>query len=246
MAKSAALGCNLYVAGYELSGDISTFGARGGPALLDSTGIDRSANERLGGLRDGGIDFTAFFNPATTRAHPRLASLPTTDVIVSVGIGTTLGDHGVACTAKQANYDGKRGADGAFMFGVAAQSSATGVEWGLQGTAGIRTDTTATNGASIDNSAAFATTAFGLQAYLHVFAFTGTSVTAAVQDSADNSAFAAVTGGAFTAATGITSQRIATSNTLTIRRYLRVVTTGTFSNAQFAVLLVRNDTATAF
>jgi hypothetical protein len=55
-----------------------------------------------------------------------------------------------------------------------------------------------------------------------------------------------VTGGGFTAATGVTSQRIATSSSQTVERYLRVVTTGTFSSAVFAVTVVRNDTAVSF
>ncbi|MBH1939044.1 hypothetical protein I5Q34_33115, partial [Streptomyces sp. AV19] len=54
------------------------------------------------------------------------------------------------------------------------------------------------------------------------------------------------TGGAFTAATGVTSERIATAAGQTVERYLRVVTTGTFSNAVFAVSVVRNSTATVF
>ena len=32
----------------------------------------------------------------------------------------------------------------------------------------------------------------------------------------------------------------------TVRRYLRAVSSGTFSNAQFVVLAVRNDTTVAF
>jgi hypothetical protein len=55
-----------------------------------------------------------------------------------------------------------------------------------------------------------------------------------------------VTGGGFTAATGITTQRIATAVGQTVERYLRVTTTGTFTNAVFAVSVCRNDTATAF
>jgi hypothetical protein len=87
-----------------------------------------------------------------------------------------------------------------------------------------------------------------LQAYLHVFSFAGTSVTVKLQESSDNGggdAFADVTGGAFTAATGRTWQRIATG-TQNVKRYLRVVTTGTFSSAVFAVMVAYNRTAVVF
>lgn len=247
MPKQNGLGDQLYVAGYNLSGDIGSLGKiGGGPALLDVTGIDKSANERIGGLRDGGIDFTAFFNPSAGQEHVRLSTLPYADVVVSYLRGQAVGNPGAALIAKQTNYDGKRGNDGAFTFDTSAVANGFGLEWGYQGTAGIRTDTTATNGAAVDRGATFASTAFGLQAYLHVFSFTGTSCTVKIQDSADNSTFADLTGGGFTAATTITSQRIATSSTQTVRRYLRVATTGTFSSCTFCVIMVPNEVAVAF
>ena len=62
-----------------------------------------------------------------------------------------------------------------------------------------------------------------------------------IQDSADNSAFANITGlNAFTAATGSTFERIETDTLArTIRRYLKVNTTGTLSECTFAVVAVR-------
>jgi hypothetical protein len=87
-----------------------------------------------------------------------------------------------------------------------------------------------------------------LQAYLQVFSFTGTSVTVKIQESSDNAvgdAFADVVGGTFTAATGRTAERIATA-AINVERYLRVVTTGTFSSAVFAVTAIRNDTSVVF
>ncbi|MFI9235768.1 hypothetical protein [Streptomyces sp. NPDC053079] len=248
MAKQSGLGDNLYVAGYDLSGDIGSLGGiSGGPAALEVTAIDKSAFERIGGLRDGKLEYTAFFNKATDRAHLRLSTLPTTDVITSYFRGTALGGASANIVAKQLNYDGTRGNDGAFTFAVEAQANGYGIQWGKSLTAGKRTDTTATNGSSVDFGTG--STAFGLQAFLHVFAFTGTSVTVKLQESSDDGsgdAWADVTGGAFTAATGVTSERIATSASQTVERYLRVVTTGTFSNAVFAVSVIRNDTATVF
>lgn len=247
MSKQSGLNMRLFVAGYDFSGDIGSIDKiGGGPAALEVTGIDKSAIERIGGVRDGAIEFSAFFNKATDRAHLRLSPLLTTDQIVTACVGTTLGNPAAATVAKQINYDGNRAADGSFTFDVQALANGYGVEWGRQGTAGIRTDTAATNGSSIDDTAS---SAFGLQAYLHVFAFTGTSVTVKLQESSDDGAGDAwtdVTGGGFTAATGVTSQRIATSSTLAVERYLRVVTTGTFSNAQFHVTIVRNQTSVVF
>lgn len=248
MGKQSGLGDNLYIAGFDLSGDIGSLKRiGGGPELLEVTGINKSAFERIGGKRDGSLEYTSWFNPAVGAAHDVLSNLPATDVITTYCRGTTLGNAAACIVGKQLNYDGTRGDDGALSFDVEEPGSGYALEWGRLLTAGKRTDGAAANGTGVDFGTG--STAFGLQAYLHVFAFTGTSVTVKIQESSDNGvgdAFADVAGGAFTAATGVTSQRIATASGLTVERYLRAVTTGTFSNAVFAVVAVRNDTAVSF
>lgn len=242
MAKQTGLGDRLYVSGYDLSGDIGSIQRiAGGVAALDLTDITQSAYDREGGLRDGGIDFTAWFDKATGAAHPRLSLLPTTDVAVTYCRGLGIGNAAASCVAKQIDYSGNRGQDGAFPLTVSTQANGYGLEWGRQITAGLRTDTTATNGASYDGAAS---TSFGAQYYLHVTAFTGTSVTIKVQDSADDSAWADVSGAAFATVTGVGWERIAVTGT--IRRYVRVVTSGTFTSATFLVQSNRNLTAVTF
>lgn len=245
--KQSGLGDNAYIGGYDLSGDVSALTTiRGGPMALDVTGISSSAYERIGGLRDGEISFNTWFNDGALREHVALSSLPTTDTQVMYFRGTTLGNPVAAMVAKQINYDWQRNADGTLQGTVQALSNGYGLEWCRSLTAGKRTDTTATNGSSVDDSAS---SAFGLQAYLQVFSFAGTSVTVTIQESSDDGAgdaFAAVVGGAFTAATGITTERIATASGLTVERYLRAVTSGTFTSAVFAVAYARNATAVVF
>lgn len=247
MTKQGGMGDNLYVAGYDLSGDIGSLGRiGGGPAVKAVTAINKSAFERIGLLRDGGMEFMSWFNPDADMGHDRLSTLPTADTQLTYCRGTALGGPAAGLVGKQIDYKGNRADDGAFSFSTEALCNGYGLEWGVQLTAGKRTDTTATNGSSVDFSTAGS---FGLQAYLHVFAFTGASVTVKLQQSSDNGvgdAWADVTGGGFTAATGVTSQRIATAGGQAVERYLRVVTTGTFSNAIFAVMVARNDTAVSF
>ncbi|HWN01342.1 MAG TPA: hypothetical protein VNO54_30185, partial [Streptosporangiaceae bacterium] len=198
MAKTGGLGDNLYIAGFNSSGDIQQLGSiSGGPALLNFTGIDKSAYERQGGLRSGQIEYTAFFNhvAAGVGTHERLSALPRTDQIVTYCRGTTIGDAAASIVSKQINYDPSRADDGMFTFGVSAQSNGYGIEWGQQLTAGMRTDGAATNGTGLDT---LASASFGGQAYLQVSAFTGTDVTVKIQDSADNVTFADVAGFNFT------------------------------------------------
>lgn len=251
MSKTSGLGDALYVSGYDLSGDTQALGAiGGGPAAMDVTSINRSAFERIGGLREGRIEWTSFFNDASGQAHPILKTLPTTDAQIMYCRGTALGNPAAAMISKQINYDGSRESDGMFTFNLQSQSNGYGLEWGKLLTAGTRTDTAATNGTSVDFGTG--STAFGAQFYLQVTEFTGTDVTITVQESSDDAVgdpFAAVTGGAFTQVTaGPTTQRIATAAGQTVERYLRVVTstTGGFTSLSFTVLAVRNDVEVKF
>lgn len=158
MAKTTGLGDNFYVAGNDLSNDTSSLSKiSGGPALLDVTGINSSAYERLGGLRNGGIDFAGFFNP--TGAHPVLSALPTADVVCTYARGATLGNPGACMVAKQVDYNPTRAANGDLTTAVSTQSNAFGLEWGVQLTAGLRTDTAATNGTSVDGAPGLTTPA---------------------------------------------------------------------------------------
>jgi hypothetical protein len=242
MAKSTGLNSRLYLGGDDISGDIQSVAISGGPALLDVTDITQSAYARLGGLRDGNIKVVSYWDPAL--AHPVLSALPTSDQIVTYATGTAIGSPAASLNGLQINYDGTRGTDGSYTFAVEAQADGFGLEWGVMLTPGMRTDTTATAASSANSFDTLASASFGGQAYLHVNAFSGTSVTVAIWDSADNSTFAAVSTFAFTAATAAsTQQRIAIINTATIRRYVAVATTGTFSSAQFAVQLTKNPVA---
>lgn len=254
MAKQSGIGDNLYIAGVDVSGDIGSIQRiGGGPSLLDVTAINKGGMERIGGQFAGELGFSSYFNDggSANRAGAggstflTLSSLPSSDVILTYARGTTLGNKGAGMIGKQVNYDLNRGQDGALLFSTQALNNAFPLEWGVQLTAGKRTDTTATaagSGTSVDDTG-LVSTAFGWSAYLHVFSFTGTSCTISIHDSANNSTFTLLSGASFTAATGVASQRIqAASATATVRRYLSVNTAGTFSSCVFAVLFVRHTT----
>lgn len=247
MPKTSGLGDNFYVGGYDLSGDINAVNTIGNSVgTLDVTGINKYAYERVGGQIQGTLEFTSLFNPTTGQAHDILSNLPTADVQMSYFRGQAVGNPAASMISKQPNYDGSRADDGDFKFAVQAVSNGYGLEWGQQLTAGVRTDTAATNGASIDTSASLS---FGGQAYLHVFGFTGTDVTIKIQDSANDSTWADVSGFGFTQITaGNTTQRLQLGSTATLRRYLRVITetSAGFTSVAFAVNVVKNTATTAF
>jgi hypothetical protein len=314
MSKQSGLGARFLVGGYDVSGDINALDSISGSlGLLDSTDITQSAHSRIPGLRDGSMSFTSFFDAAN--AHPVLSALPTADELMTFLVpALAIGSAGVCLNAKQIDYPPSRATDGGLTMKVEGQGNGFGLEWGLQLTPGLRTDTADTNGTSLNNGAA---TLYGAQAYLQVTAFTGTSVTVTVQHSPDNAtwttleAFTAVTAapatqrlgtytgpvtatlaspavftapgsalangtpvvlsappapqalpGGFTAGTtyyvvsasGATFELAATSGgsalnsssagagivTQLVQQYLRVITSGTFSSATFAVVVNRN------
>ncbi len=242
MAKQSGLGDNLYVDGVDISGDVGSLESIAGPQkLIEVTAINKSAHERIGGQRDGKIAFTAYFN--ATGAHPALSTLPTADRVLSYVRGAALGNPCASMVAKQIDYPVTRSQAGDLTMKVEADANGFGLEWGVQLTSGVRTDGAATNGASVNH---LASTAFGLQAYLHVMAFTGTDVTVKIQDSADNVTFADVAGAAFTQITAAPgAQRLVISNAATVRQYVRAVTvtTGGFSSLQFFVQATINAIA---
>lgn len=90
---------------------------------------------------------------------------------------------------------------------------------------------------------------FGFAAYLTVFAFSGTDATITLQESADDGAtdaYAGVTSGGFTAiTTAPVVERIESSLTQVVERYLRlaITTTGGFSSMDYAVMAVRYEGA---
>lgn len=249
MTKDTGLGDQFYIGGYDIGGDIQSLQRIGGGPNnpIDMTDITQSAHERAGGQLTGGMQLTAFHDVATGKVHERLSTLPRTDTIVSWGHGTTIGNVAASTVGKQLNYDPNRGQNGELLFSADVESNAYGLTFGNMLTAGKRTDTTATNGTSWDQGSV-SPGAFGLVMFVHLFAFTGTSVTIKIQESSDNGAgdaFADVVGATSGALTTVGALRVQTG-AINVERYLRVVTTGTFSNAVFWVQATRFDTLVTF
>lgn|SRR3990167_3251298 len=233
MAKKSGIGNQLYVGGYDLSGDAGAINSCASPrAVLDVTGINKSAMERVNGLGDGMLEFAVWFNDAALAAHPALSSLPTADRIALYAQGGAIGDVAAGLVGKQINYDWNRGADGSLAGTVQIQGSAgVGLEWMVMLSAGI--DVAASSGtvASKDDAAS---TPSGLAAILEVFDIDSGTPTVVIEDSPDNAiwttlvSFAAVADGAEP-----TAQRVTVAGT--VDRYLRLNITGTFTNLDYAV-----------
>lgn len=240
--KQGGLGANFYIGGVNVSGDIGQLNELRTPQTVEiDTGIDKFAQERIATKKDGMCAGQTWWN--TTGIHAVMSALPTADVLFSYWqYPLAIGGECFSMIAKLIDYAPARADSGMLTTQFNALANAYGAEWGQSLTAGVRTDTAATNGTGLDQGAA---TNFGAQAYCHVFSVTGTSMTVKIQDSADNVTFADVTGLTFSTvnAGSILGQRLATANNATIRRYVRAVTVGTFNPGTFAVQLTRNPIA---
>lgn len=239
MAKKTGMGASLLVDEFDISGDtqqIDTMQADFG--LLDITGINSSAAERITGLQSGAVDFSVFFNDAAGQAHLGLRGLPSTDTIVSFAQANTVGASALSIVSKQTGYNPTRGQDGSLTFDVNCESNnATHAYlWGLMGTPGVDAATTTENQASINHGASSSN---GLWAFLHVTEFTGTNATIAIQESSDDGggdAFAAVA--TFTSVTGVGAEAINVSGA--VEQYLRAsVTVDNFTTMSYAVIIAR-------
>lgn len=244
--KLTAIGSNCYVGTADLSGDI------GAVTSLDSsraplvvTGINAAAPELILGRRDGSMGFMAFWNVDTGRSHLTFSAMPRTDVLATIVVGTpAIGSPAASMTAKQVNYASAIGEDGSLGATIDMAANSYGLEWsgGANGdgmlTAGKQTFATGTvDGTSVNLGAV--SSLFGASAYLHVFSHGSGTATFTIQDSADDITFLPITGMAFTAVTGATSQRLQTAAGATIRQYVRVQKTGTSTATVAAINFVR-------
>lgn len=247
MSKQSGLGDQLFVGGKDVGGDVNAIGSLSTPrATLAATGIKVSAMERMFGLRDATAEFTVFFNTASDAAHETFKGLPTTDVHAMYCRGEGIGNAAYCIVGKQLDYAPTRGDDGSLTFAISIPSAADGADWGVQLTAGQDTHASADSNDSFDNGAA---KAFGWQAYLQVFSIGSGSADIVIETSSDDGAvdtFATLTDAEFTTVTGATTERLESSSaTAAVERYLRVTTTGTFTDLVFAVAISVNENTRA-
>lgn len=161
MAKSTGLGALVMVGGYLVSNDVQSFQTGAPTAMLPMTGVDKSAFERQPGERDGTLKALVYFNK--TGIHVPLSALPRTDVLATAAIAPmTVGAAALCVNGKQVDYDWDRGKDGSLPGSVDVESNGFASEWGVLLTPGVRTDSAATNGTSLDGGNGFATPAVPL------------------------------------------------------------------------------------
>ena len=238
MAFQAGNSSGVLVAQYDVSAYLKQFQVGRQIALLDTTTMGDTAKDFIPGLHEGKASLGGLFDGATTGYDAILsaafgAATPRVITVLPSG-GGTQGNRALVTKADEASYDVSSSVDGLVEANVEFTPSA-GV-WGGHVAHILQAETTATNTSSVDGAAA---TTSSWVANLHVTAFSGTSIAIKIQDSADNSSWADLSGAAFASVTAATSEQLVGAAGATVRRYTRVLWTGTFTSCTFLVALSR-------
>jgi hypothetical protein len=224
-----------------MSGFLREVGVEAMIDLVDSTVFNSTSKTYVPGNKDGKFSFSGLFDNSSATLG--------SDVAFNTGIagaqtpistawdGWTQGNRAALALAKEASYSIPASRDD--LVKVEAEFQADGgVEFGAVIHSPVTADTATGDDAASADFGATSTTSVGFAANIHVTAFTGTNCTVKLIDSANNSTFADVTGGGFTAATGVTSQQITHAST-SVRRYVKTNRAGTFTSINYAVTLAK-------
>ncbi len=231
MAKLTGVATKLLLKAAEISGDFREVTLGTTAAELDTTTYGQTGRQFIPGYTDGAWSLSGFWESGAGNSTAVLDDL-VDDTTPAVA---TLAPYGLTSGYRAKLLYASAG-------GVAqaiAEGGATAISAELKGAGGNKygqllhvADVAATaNGTGYDNPSDGATTK-GAAFHLHIPTNTrdAGSIVVSIEDSANNSAFASVSGlSAFTsvAAAATASERITLANGLTLRRYVRAVVTVT-------------------
>lgn len=121
MAKQSGLGDYLAVDDSggslrDISNDTTSVTLNVPSSLLDVTGIDKSAMERLIGLGDGTVSITGVFNSASNQSHDVFKSRAGTRTVTYAVGGNTSSNPVLTMEMLVGSYDLSRGTDGGLTW----------------------------------------------------------------------------------------------------------------------------------
>ena len=121
MAKQTGLGDYLAIddsggTARDISNDLTDYGINISQELIDTTGLDKSARERITGMSDSDVTITGYFNAASNKSHDVFKTRTGTRTFdLRVG-GNSSSNPKLAMEMQVASYNITRGADGALGF----------------------------------------------------------------------------------------------------------------------------------
>lgn len=210
----------------DLSGYLDSAGISIDVDTAETTTFGKNWKTHLAGTIGASIPFTGKYDATAGSAIEGQLATDAGVLTYSPGGGSTIGDRARLASVTSTNYAESAPVGDVVTFQWTAMAeTVVGLGYVLHP---MGTDTNTTTGAERDDTAATTT---GWTAHLHVTAVTGGSWVVKIQDAAVSNTYSDVSGGAFTAATGATSQRLSSASGATLRRYVRYVATRTGGTA---------------
>ena len=121
MAKQTGLGDYLAIAASggpvrAISHDIGEYGINIAQELVETTGLDKSARERITGMSDGDVTVSGFFNAASNKSHDVFKTRTGTRTFdLRIG-GNSSSNPKLAMEMQVASYAITRGGDGSLTW----------------------------------------------------------------------------------------------------------------------------------
>jgi len=196
------------------TGDTTTFGATGG------------AKTYLPTVYGASLSTSGFFDPSANDVITAATAVDGGVATFCPSGGRTVGDLARIITVTTTSYGQSSPVGEVVAFSWELLSESTLAFGAMLHPLGE--DTNTTTGTGRNDSAA---TTAGWTASLHVTLVDGGSWVVKLEDSANGSSWSDVSGGAFTAATGITAQRLSSAAGATLRQYVRYTATRTSGTA---------------
>ena len=104
-----------------ISNDVNDFSFQTPRAAYDTTGVDKSAHERLLGLADSSFTLNGTFNTASNMSHAVFKTVPSTSVNRNIKIEPTSGSTPyLSCLCAVESYDISRPTSGELKWAVKA------------------------------------------------------------------------------------------------------------------------------
>ena len=230
MAFIAGKNSGVLFGAFDLTSYFNSFSFSRDTNAISTTMFGDDNESYIAGIDTSQIDISGLFDGGTDAVDEELANAFSVTTATPLSVfqnGTTAGEPCVLLDSKIQNYT----IDSSVSDAVAVSSQFTGNNFGRGLSLYALTNTSATaTTTAVDFGSS---TTFGGQAFIHITAHSSANIAVKLQSSADNSSFADVTAGGFTAITGTGSERIAPTGT--INRYVRLVITVTSGSATFQV-----------
>lgn len=231
MAFAHGKGAGVFVADFDLSGDLTQYNWSKSRQLVDVTTFGNDNRVFLAGIGEGRISVQGVWNPSVSDIELIAIDGVETVITASPTAATAIGDRAHMVNGLLENFQPRAPVNDAVRFssGVTASAGAyPGVILHHN-----NQESSADDFASVDGAAQSSN---GATAFLHVTQFSGTDATVTIEDSSNDSTFGSLV--AFTQVTGTTSEKVTASGT--VERYARVALTGTFTTITFVVAFARH------